>query len=143
MPGMSDPAAAFRGAAEGSLAVFQRVGPAIRLLREERGLSSARLAVLSSTGKSQLCKYENGKELPKLESLARLLDALDVEPLILFYWAGRLSRGVLEEDIEEELLRAEARRSPGSQPFENLFDAALAAHKAYIVARLRNEETRR
>ncbi|MES1241651.1 MAG: helix-turn-helix transcriptional regulator [Acidobacteriota bacterium] len=116
------------------MAAFQQVGPALRLFREKRGLTSAGLAVLSSTGKSQLSKYELGKELPKLGSLARLLDVLGVEPLNFFYLAGRLSRGVLEAEIAEELLRAEARRNLGSQPFEKLFDAALEAHKAYIEA---------
>lgn len=122
------------GGAEGALATFKQVGSALRLVREERGLSLARLAALSSSGKSQLSKYENGKELPKLDSLARVLDALDVEPLTLFYWASRLSRGVSLADIEEEMLHTEARRDAGSQPFNNLFNAALEAHMAYVKA---------
>jgi transcriptional regulator with XRE-family HTH domain len=122
------------GEVKGALAAFQQVGPALRLVREERGLSLARLAVLSSSGKSQLSKYENGKELPKLDSLARVLDALEVEPLTLFYWANRLSRGVSEADLADEMLRAETRRHPGTLPFKKLFDAALEAHKAYIEA---------
>jgi transcriptional regulator with XRE-family HTH domain len=117
-----------------ALATFKQVGSALRLVREERGLSLTRLAGLSSSGKSQLSKYENGKELPRLDSLARVLDALDVEPLTLFYWAGRLSRGISEADIGEEMLRAEARRNAGSQPFKNLFDAVLKAHEAYVEA---------
>jgi transcriptional regulator with XRE-family HTH domain len=118
------------------LAAFKQVGSALRLVREERGLSLARLAVLSSSGKSQLSKYENGKELPKLDSLARILDALDVEPLTLFYWAGRLARGVSEADIGEETLRSETRRDAGSQTFKELFDCALEAHREYVEAKM-------
>jgi transcriptional regulator with XRE-family HTH domain len=113
-----------------------RVGSALRLVREERGLSIARLAELSSSGKSQLSKYENGKELPKLDSLARILDALGVEPLTLFYWADRLARGVLEADIGEEILRSETRRDSGSQTFKQLFDCVLEAHKEYVEAKM-------
>jgi transcriptional regulator with XRE-family HTH domain len=120
------------GNAEGALAAFQQVGAAIRLLREERGVSLRRLAELSSSGRSQLSKYENGKELPRLDSLARVLDALGVEPLKFFYLAGRLSRGVSDAEIGEEMLRAEARRSPGSQTFKKLLDAVIEAHTAYI-----------
>ena len=124
------------GGAEGALATFRQVGSALRLLREERGLSLARLAVLSSSGKSQLSKYENGKELPGLHSLARILDALDMEPLTLFYWAGRLARGVSEADIGEEMLRSATRRDTGSRVFNELFDRALEAHGVYVEAKM-------
>jgi transcriptional regulator with XRE-family HTH domain len=119
---------------EGALAIFKHLGPALRLVREQRGLTVADLARLSSSGKSQISKYETGKELPKLDSLARVLDALDVEPLKVFYLAARLARGISKADIEEEMFRAEARRNPGSQRFQNLLDAVLEAHTAYVEA---------
>jgi transcriptional regulator with XRE-family HTH domain len=122
---------------EGALAVFQQIGTALRLCREKKGFSLARLAELAATGKSQLSKYENGRELPKLDSLARVLDALDMEPLRLFYLAGWLARGMPEADIGEEMLRSESRHNAGSQPFRKLFDAALEAHKAYVKAGIR------
>jgi transcriptional regulator with XRE-family HTH domain len=118
------------------LVTFKQVGSALRLVREERGLSLARLAELSSSGKSQLSKYENGRELPGLHSLARILDALDVEPLTLFYWAGRLARGVSETDIGEEALRSATRRDAGWQVFKELFDLALEAHRVYVEAKM-------
>jgi transcriptional regulator with XRE-family HTH domain len=119
-----------------ALAVFSRIGSAIRSSREEQGLSLARLAAMSGTGKSQLSKYENGKELPKLESLARILDALDLTPLALFYWASLLVRGVSHADIRAEMLQAEVRHDAGSRPFQALLRAAFEAYGAYLEARM-------
>jgi len=56
--------------------MFQNVGRALIFLREQTGKSQAALARSARIGKSQLSKYENGKELPKLESLERVLAAL-------------------------------------------------------------------
>lgn len=130
------------GEARGALAAFRQVGPALRLVREERGLSLAELAALSSAGKSQLSKYENGRELPGLHSLARILDALDMDPLTLFYWAGRLARGVSEADIGEEMLRSEARHDAGARAFKELFDLALEAYRVYVETKMSRQAQR-
>jgi transcriptional regulator with XRE-family HTH domain len=124
------------GEVRGALAVFRRLGGAIRLMREQQGTSLANVARLSRTSKSQLSKYETGKELPKLESLARVLDALDLEPLTVFYWATRLARGVSQTDIRDEMLHAEVRHDAGSQPFQALLSAAFEAYRAYLEARM-------
>jgi len=58
--------------------MFQNLGSALRLLREQKKKSQAQLARETGVGKSQLSKYESGKELPKLDSLARLLVTLEV-----------------------------------------------------------------
>lgn len=58
--------------------MFQNLGHALALLRELRGLSQAECARRAGVGKSQLSKYEKGKELPKLESLGKVLVVLDV-----------------------------------------------------------------
>jgi transcriptional regulator with XRE-family HTH domain len=44
-------------------------------------------------GKSQLSKYEQGKELPKLESLERVLAVLNLGSLDFFYALHLLDRG--------------------------------------------------
>jgi transcriptional regulator with XRE-family HTH domain len=67
-------------------------GKTLRLLREIRGLSQARLAREAKLGKSQLCKYENDKELPKLDSLARITCALGINMLDFFYTMDMISR---------------------------------------------------
>ena len=65
--------------------MFQNVGTTLLHLRELRGLSQAELARKAGIGKSQLSKYERGKELPKLDSLERILSALRVSALGFFY----------------------------------------------------------
>lgn len=60
---------------------FSNLGLALQVVRHFSGQSQATLARKAGCGKSQLSKYENGKELPRLESLARLLDALGISPL--------------------------------------------------------------
>ncbi|HEV2855865.1 MAG TPA: helix-turn-helix transcriptional regulator [Thermoanaerobaculia bacterium] len=60
------------------MAMFSNLGRTLSLLRELRGKSQARVAREAGIGKSQLSKYENGKELPKLDSLEKVLTALKV-----------------------------------------------------------------
>ena len=64
--------------------MFARLGPALVLLRELRGKSQARVGREAGIGKSQLSQYETGGELPKLDSLERVLTALGVGHLALF-----------------------------------------------------------
>ena len=72
--------------------LFADVGRTLTLLRDLRGLSQAALAWNAGIGKSQLSKYENGKEKPKLESLSKLLAVLEVQPLQFFFALAQLPR---------------------------------------------------
>lgn len=63
---------------------FSNLGLALQVVRHFSGQSQAKLAREAGFGKSQLSKYENGKELPKLESLGRLLEVLGMSPLAFF-----------------------------------------------------------
>jgi len=65
--------------------MFDHIGQALGLLRELRGKSQIRLSKEAGIGKSQLSKYETGKELPKLDSLEKVLDALKVDYFEFFY----------------------------------------------------------
>lgn len=67
------------------MAMFSNLGRTLSLLRELRGKSQARVAREAGIGKSQLSKYENGKELPKLDSLEKVLIALKVGYFEFFY----------------------------------------------------------
>jgi transcriptional regulator with XRE-family HTH domain len=67
------------------MAMFVNLGRTLSLLRELRGKSQARVAREAGIGKSQLSKYENGKELPKLDSLEKVLSALKVGYFEFFY----------------------------------------------------------
>jgi transcriptional regulator with XRE-family HTH domain len=69
--------------------MFAHMGKALIRLRERVGLSQSSLARKAGCGKSQLSKYEKGRELPKLESLERLLGALGVS-YIVFFWTLHL-----------------------------------------------------
>ena len=65
--------------------MFGNFGRTLALLREMRGYSQLALSREARIGKSQLSKYENGRELPKLETLERVLSVLDVQPISFFY----------------------------------------------------------
>jgi transcriptional regulator with XRE-family HTH domain len=67
-----------------SSAYFANLGKTLFLLRNLRGKSQAEVARSAGVGKSQLSKYENGKELPRLDSLERVLAALDIGYLEFF-----------------------------------------------------------
>jgi transcriptional regulator with XRE-family HTH domain len=72
--------------------MFANLGRTLRLLRELRDLSQGEVAREAGIGKSQLSKYENGKELPKLESLAKVLRVLHLGPYEFFYTMHMLDR---------------------------------------------------
>ncbi len=97
-----------------AMAMFANLGRTLSLLRELRGKSQARVAREAGIGKSQLSKYENGKELPKLDSLEKVLIALKVGYFEFFYTLYLVDRraadlGAGEE--KEEPGRARASRS--------------------------------
>ena len=58
--------------------VFDGLDAVLRDLRIERGLTQAELAGRAGVSKSMLSLYERGKQRPQLDTLERLLDALDV-----------------------------------------------------------------
>jgi transcriptional regulator with XRE-family HTH domain len=67
------------------MGMFANLGRTLSLLRELRGKSQSRVAKEARIGKSQLSKYENGKELPKLDSLEKILRVLKVDMFEFFY----------------------------------------------------------
>ncbi|HEY4562588.1 MAG TPA: helix-turn-helix transcriptional regulator [Thermoanaerobaculia bacterium] len=83
------------------MAMFTNLGHTLGLLRELRGKSQARVAREAGIGKSQLSKYENGKELPKLDSLEKVLIALKVSYFEFFYTLHLVDRRASElEPVE-------------------------------------------
>jgi transcriptional regulator with XRE-family HTH domain len=119
--------------------MFKHVGLALRVLRELKGVSQAGLARQAGLGKSQLSKYENGKDLPKLDSLAKVLSALEAEPLALFYLDHFLAKLAAQESCEALLI--DTKLGPefsGSQRgFTRLLDDILLLFKAQIEERIR------
>ena len=78
------------------MTMFTNLGRTLSLLRELRGKSQARVAREAGIGKSQLSKYENGKELPKLDSLEKVLIALKVSYFEFFYTLHLVDRRASE-----------------------------------------------
>jgi transcriptional regulator with XRE-family HTH domain len=71
---------------------FKNLPLALRVLREMKGMNQISTAQAAGIGKGQLSAYERGKDIPKLDSLAKVLSALEVDPLALFYLAQTLTR---------------------------------------------------
>lgn len=85
-----------------SLAMFENLGKALSLIREIRGKSQARAAREAGIAKSQLSKYESGKELPKLQSLTKVLKALEVGPFEIFYTMHLIDLQAAHLDLRRE-----------------------------------------
>ena len=82
--------------------MFDNLGRALYLIRDLRGKSQAEVAREAGIGKSQLSKYEGGRELPKLESLRKVLTVLDVGPLEFFYTMCLLDREGEKLDLRRD-----------------------------------------
>ncbi len=57
----------------------QALGSAIKLRRENQGLSQERLAMMVGSSKSHIWRIETGRVGVGLDDLVRIADALDVE----------------------------------------------------------------
>ncbi len=98
---------------------FSDMGRTLVLVREMKGFRQSALARAAGIGKSQLSKYECGRELPKLETLERILETLNVEPIRFFEsvaWVNELASAIetgrrplpafgRRDPVEQELLR--------------------------------------
>jgi transcriptional regulator with XRE-family HTH domain len=84
------------------MGMFANLGRTLSLLRELRGKSQARVAREAGIGKSQLSKYENGKELPKLDSLEKVLNALKVGYFEFFYTLYLVDRRAAELELGDD-----------------------------------------
>ena len=101
------------------MAMFVNLGRTLSLLRELRGKSQARVAREAGIGKSQLSKYENGKELPKLDSLEKVLNALKVgyfEFFYTLYLVDRRAADLARTGAEDEIPAAAEAEEPREEP---------------------------
>lgn len=64
-------------------ALLRRIGPALRLLRHQRGLRQFEAAQRAGVTKAMLSAYERRRRLPSLRTLDKLLGALDARLLDL------------------------------------------------------------
>lgn len=63
---------------------FRNLGLALLVVRQLSGRTQVELARQAGFSKSQLSKYEKGKDLPKLDSLGRILEVLSLSPRAFF-----------------------------------------------------------
>jgi transcriptional regulator with XRE-family HTH domain len=135
------------------MGMFINLGKTLGLLRELRGKSQALVAREAGIGKSQLSKYENGKELPKLDSLEKVLKALDVGHFEFFYTlflvdqrAAELASGENEGVILQlgmpPLLRGTSHLVPTTdQAFSRVFNDLLLLYRSVLETILLAERT--
>jgi len=119
--------------------MFAELGQTLRTLRESKDLSQGELARRAGMGKSQVSKYENGKELPKLDSLERLLEVLGAEPLTLFYTAHLLKHRAEVSSAAILVTATPLLDDPALASFRRLFGHFLEAFEILMVTRLHRE----
>ncbi|HEX3531210.1 MAG TPA: helix-turn-helix transcriptional regulator [Thermoanaerobaculia bacterium] len=122
--------------------MFGNLGQTLALLRELRGRSQAQVAREAGIGKSQLSKYESGKELPKLDSLGKVLTALDLGPVDLFSTLEMVDRRAasLTGKPEDPLawlhggaeLHSDLLSEAASQAFNEVMAGVLALHRTVL-----------
>jgi transcriptional regulator with XRE-family HTH domain len=117
--------------------MFAELGRTLRSLREMKGISQGELARRAGMGKSQVSKYESGKELPKLESLERLLRALDTEPLTLFYTAHLLKHRAELPSLGLLVTTTPLLDDPALASFRRLFGHFVEAFEVLVASRFR------
>jgi transcriptional regulator with XRE-family HTH domain len=109
------------------MGMFSNLGRTLSLLRELRGKSQARLAREAGIGKSQLSKYENGKELPKLDSLEKVLSALKVGYFEFFYTLYLVDRRAADLTRQDED-PGQGRKDPFYVTLFDRGDSVLSEH---------------
>jgi transcriptional regulator with XRE-family HTH domain len=95
---------------------FENLGKALTLVRRQSGMSQVELADCSGIGRSQISRYESGREKMKLDTLEKILAALELAPEDFFRFVGSLDpatevrrrRGAVR--IDERLLDDTFRR---------------------------------
>ena len=55
-------------------------GTAVSRLRTQKGLSQENLSAFAGIARSHLTQLENGKKIPRLDTVFRLADALGISP---------------------------------------------------------------
>jgi transcriptional regulator with XRE-family HTH domain len=122
--------------------MFGNLGRALRFARETKKQSQADLAELAQVSVSQLSKYENGRELPKLQSLQRICKALEIQPYQLLYAMFLMDRSeetVLGRDEPSASLPTAGILDPEVQKaFDTLWSALFGTYDTVVGDRMRS-----
>lgn len=115
--------------------MFSHLGLALRIVREWRGASVGDLAEKAGIGKSQLSKYENGRELPKLDSLEKVLGALNIGPANFFLVLDVIERQLERHGASDAHDRASTDDAPGdaiTRAFQKTMDDLVDLHRIIV-----------
>jgi transcriptional regulator with XRE-family HTH domain len=123
-----------------SIRMFGSLGLALRVFREQAGLTQAEVARRAAVGKSRLSLYERGKQLPSLDSLARVLAALGTTPLVFQYVCSVLDRatpsaGGLRAELLDQGAETFLNFQEASQ-YRKVFDQFLRLFESAAEARM-------
>ncbi|HET7034043.1 MAG TPA: helix-turn-helix transcriptional regulator [Thermomicrobiaceae bacterium] len=104
----------------------QRIGPAIRTLRQEHHLSLSDLAQQTGISVSYLSRLEKGKSVPSFTLLYRLAQVLGVD--IGFFVETEKTATEIDQRLEQALGRTSLPRAI----WPELFNLSLAAREALL-----------
>lgn len=97
---------------------FTGLGKALRWIRQRQGKKQFEVAEAASITKAMLSSYENEKQRPAIDTLERILDALEID---LDYLAYAIR--VVRQEEERRTGRRDARPRSAAQPtFEPYLD---------------------
>lgn len=60
------------------------IGEKIKYLRKQKGLTQTELSALTGIHQVSITKYEKGKMIPQPDQIQKIVEALDVSPMIFF-----------------------------------------------------------
>lgn len=109
------------------------------ILRELRHTSQRALARSTHGSTSHLSKYETGKALPKLETIERFLDVLDIQALDLFYLMAHLDgweRRIAEKQGVWVLPGSGILTARVSRSLREIVENLFAIQSVFVVERL-------
>ena len=96
------------------------VGDKIREIRLSKGITQKQLSERLNTSQQNLAQYENGKRNPKIATLKKIADALNVE-------LDELMGGIMSFDTGEEFKKAWRERTQ-NQPANNCDSLTVVYH---------------
>jgi transcriptional regulator with XRE-family HTH domain len=117
--------------------MFGNVGKALALIREIRGVSQAEVARLAGTGKSQISKYETGREVPRLDTLKNVLHALEIGHFEFWYTVHLIDIQVANLDLREEI-KLQLLSNETDAAFKRLIDEVMMLYHQVWSEKLRN-----
>lgn len=100
-----------------------RLGKALELMREQKGIKATDLAKTIGMSKSAVCRYESGEITPSLDALQKIADAFGTKVCEII----ALAEGVTLEIRQESAEQTQARMVLESLDQRDLYKVAAIA----------------